>query len=94
MADTREHGPLPRLLIALTVVTGLVDAFSYVTLGHVFVANMTGNVVFFGFALAGVGQVSVVASLLAILACRGCLLQAVDPEHLTRESFPVLIGCT
>jgi Protein of unknown function (DUF1275) len=37
----------------LTVVTGLVDAFSYLVLGHVFVANMTGNVVFLGFALAG-----------------------------------------
>jgi len=31
----------------------LVDAFSYLALGHVFVANMTGNVVFLGFALAG-----------------------------------------
>jgi uncharacterized membrane protein YoaK (UPF0700 family) len=63
-----EHGPLPRLLIGLTVVTGLVDAFSYLTLGHVFVANMTGNVVFFGFALAGIGGVSAVASLLAVIA--------------------------
>jgi uncharacterized membrane protein YoaK (UPF0700 family) len=34
----------------------------------VFVANMTGNVVFFGFALAGVGEVSVFASFLAIVA--------------------------
>ena len=63
-----EHGPLPGLLIGLTVVTGLVDAFSYLTLGHVFVANMTGNVVFFGFALAGAGEVSTVTSLLAIVA--------------------------
>jgi uncharacterized membrane protein YoaK (UPF0700 family) len=49
----RSHGPLPALLVCLTVVTGLVDAFSYLSLGHVFVANMTGNVVFLGFALAG-----------------------------------------
>jgi hypothetical protein len=68
MPPVADHGPLPRLLLGLTVVTGLVDAFGYVTLGHVFVANMTGNVVFFGFALAGVGGVSVVASLVAILA--------------------------
>ena len=47
------HGPLPPLLLALTVVTGLVDAFSYLVLGHVFVANMTGNVVFLAFGLAG-----------------------------------------
>jgi uncharacterized membrane protein YoaK (UPF0700 family) len=66
-ADSR-HGPLPVFLVCLTVVTGLVDAFSYLSLGHVFVANMTGNVVFLGFALAGVGEISIVASLLAVLA--------------------------
>jgi uncharacterized membrane protein YoaK (UPF0700 family) len=53
----RPHGPLPVLLVCLTVVTGLVDAFSYLSLGHVFVANMTGNVVFLGFGLAGVGEI-------------------------------------
>jgi uncharacterized membrane protein YoaK (UPF0700 family) len=36
MAAERAHGPLPALLGCLTVVTGLVDAFSYLTLGHVF----------------------------------------------------------
>jgi len=41
-----RHGPLPPLLLSLTLLTGLVDAFSYLVLGHVFVANMTGNVVF------------------------------------------------
>jgi uncharacterized membrane protein YoaK (UPF0700 family) len=68
MDAARPHGPLPVLLVCLTVVTGLVDAFSYLSLGHVFVANMTGNVVFLGFALAGVGEISIVASLLAVLA--------------------------
>jgi uncharacterized membrane protein YoaK (UPF0700 family) len=68
MAADRPHGPLPVLLVGLTVVTGLVDAFSFLRLGHVFVANMTGNVVFLGFALAGVGEVSIVASLLAVVA--------------------------
>ena len=57
---------LPPLLVALTVVTGLVDAFSYLVLGHVFVANQTGNVVFFAFALAGVGGFSATASVAAI----------------------------
>jgi uncharacterized membrane protein YoaK (UPF0700 family) len=68
MTADRPHGPLPVLLVCLTVVTGLVDAFSFLTLGHVFVANMTGNVVFLGFGLAGAGNVSIVASLLAVLA--------------------------
>jgi len=39
-------------LLMLTFATGLVDAISVLVLGHVFVANMTGNVVFLGFWLA------------------------------------------
>src|SRR5690242_10489541 len=50
----------------MTVVTGLVDATSYLKLGHVFVANMTGNVVFLGFGIAGAGGISVWASLTAL----------------------------
>jgi uncharacterized membrane protein YoaK (UPF0700 family) len=61
-----KDGLLPPLLVTLTAVTGLVDAFSYLVLGHVFVANMTGNVVFFAFALAGVAGFSVTASVTAI----------------------------
>jgi uncharacterized membrane protein YoaK (UPF0700 family) len=63
-----RHGPLPPLLLSMTLVTGLVDAFSYLLLGHVFVANMTGNVVFLGFALAGAPGFSVTASLTAVAA--------------------------
>jgi uncharacterized membrane protein YoaK (UPF0700 family) len=61
-----RHGPLTPMMVALTLVTGLVDAASYLKLGHVFVANMTGNVVFLGFALAGAGGLSASASLIAI----------------------------
>ena len=61
-----RHGPLPPLMLAMTVVTGLVDAFSYLALGHVFVANMTGNVVFSGFAIAGAAGFSLAASLVAL----------------------------
>jgi uncharacterized membrane protein YoaK (UPF0700 family) len=61
-----KYGLLPPLLVGLTVITGLVDAFSYLTLGHVFVANMTGNVVFLAFGLVGVGGFSVARSLVAI----------------------------
>ncbi len=49
-----------------TLVTGLVDAASYLKLGHVFVANMTGNVVFLGFALAGASGLSAGSSLVAL----------------------------
>jgi uncharacterized membrane protein YoaK (UPF0700 family) len=67
VGDRRADGPLPSLLLGMTVVTGLVDAFSYLSLAHVFVANMTGNVVFLGFGLAGAGNIAVTASLVAIL---------------------------
>jgi uncharacterized membrane protein YoaK (UPF0700 family) len=63
-----RHGPLPPVLISMTVVTGLVDSFSYLTLGHVFVANVTGNIVFLGFALAGAPGFSIGASLTAVVA--------------------------
>src|ERR1700761_170330 len=63
---TGRHGPLPPLLVSMTLVTGLVDAFSYLVLGHVFVSNMTGNVVFLGFALAGAPGFSVGASAVAL----------------------------
>jgi len=59
-------GPLPELLLTLTAVTGLVDAVSILALGRVFVANMTGNVVFAGFALAGAPGFSLSASLFAL----------------------------
>ena len=66
LAQDARHGPLPLLLIVLTVVTGLVDAVSYLKLGHVFVANMTGNVVLLGFAAAGVAEFSAAVSLVAM----------------------------
>jgi len=63
-----RNGPLPPLLISMTLVTGLVDAFSYLVLGHVFVANMTGNIVLLGFALAGAPGFSITASATALAA--------------------------
>jgi uncharacterized membrane protein YoaK (UPF0700 family) len=65
---SERHGPLPPLMLVLTVVTGLVDAFSYLLLGHVFVANMTGNVVFLGFAIAGAAGFSLSCSFTALAA--------------------------
>ncbi|GAB3073415.1 YoaK family protein [Intrasporangium mesophilum] len=60
------HGPLPLLLVALTVFTGIVDAVSILALGRVFVANMTGNVVFVGFAVAGAPGFSLRASVVGL----------------------------
>jgi uncharacterized membrane protein YoaK (UPF0700 family) len=60
------HGPLAALMLVLTVLTGVVDAVSILSLGRVFVANMTGNVVFVGCALAGAAGFSLAASLSAL----------------------------
>jgi uncharacterized membrane protein YoaK (UPF0700 family) len=58
-------------LIALTFSTGLIDAVSFISLGHVFTANMTGNIVLLGFAVGGATGLSAArsgASLLAFMA--------------------------
>lgn len=60
-------------LLTLTAVTGLVDAVTYLAMGHVFVANMTGNVVFLGFSLDRSSGLSPVAS---VTAAAGFLLGA------------------
>lgn len=61
-----HHGVLPPLFLLLTFVAGCVDAVSFLGLGRLFVANMTGNVVFVGFAWAGAQTLSAENSLLAL----------------------------
>lgn len=58
--------PLTRALLVLTFTTGLVDAVSYLGLGRVFTANMTGNVVLLGFGVAGSRGLPVVAPLVSL----------------------------
>src|SRR5260221_11277475 len=55
-------------LLGMTAVTGLVDAVSFLSLGRVFTANMTGNVVLLAFATAHVSGLSIARSLTALLA--------------------------
>jgi uncharacterized membrane protein YoaK (UPF0700 family) len=66
--ETRINNTLPLLLHIATTVTGLIDAISYLALGHVFTANMTGNVVFLAFAVAGAPGLSIARSLTALIA--------------------------
>jgi len=67
-AGGAKHGPLPGLMLLLTLVTGMVDAISYLALGPVFVAQMTGNVLVLGFSMAPGSQFSTARSLVAIAA--------------------------
>jgi uncharacterized membrane protein YoaK (UPF0700 family) len=63
--DDRD-GPLPALLLALTVVAGVLDATTILRLGHVFVSTITGNIVFLGLAASGARGFAVITSALAI----------------------------
>src|SRR6201987_2429344 len=74
-SSTKGERILYGSLYCLTFVTGLVDAGSYVAMGHVFTANMTGNVVFLGFAFGGVPGLSIARSATALgFALAGGLL--------------------
>jgi uncharacterized membrane protein YoaK (UPF0700 family) len=53
-------------LLVMTFSTGLIDAVSYLGLGRVFTANMTGNIVLLGFGIAGGAGLPVVAPLVSL----------------------------
>ncbi len=55
-------------LLMLTFATGLVDAISVLVLGHVFVANMTGNVIFLGFWFVPHSGVDLTAAAVAFVS--------------------------
>src|SRR5712675_2764168 len=59
---------IPYVLLGMTGVTGLVDAVSFLSLGRVFTANMTGNIVMLAFATAHVSGLSIARSLTALLS--------------------------
>jgi uncharacterized membrane protein YoaK (UPF0700 family) len=54
MAGEAHERRMVALLLILSMTTGLIDAVSVLGLGKVFTANMTGNIVFLGFAFAGI----------------------------------------
>ena len=73
-------------LLLLTFATGLVDAVSVLELGHVFVANMTGNVIFLGFWLAPDTVVDVTAALVAFICfVTGAILGGRLARHLDSD---------
>ncbi|WP_307815877.1 YoaK family protein [Myceligenerans indicum] len=54
------------LMLVLTFTTGIIDAVGYLGLDRVFIANMTGNVVILGMALAGGDDLPIAGPLLAL----------------------------
>jgi uncharacterized membrane protein YoaK (UPF0700 family) len=87
--ETRLNHTLPLLLHVATAITGLIDAISYLALGHVFTANMTGNVVFLAFAVAGAPGLSITRSLTALIAFLiGALIGGRVATRLSEVSTP------
>jgi len=91
-ASSLRH-PLARALLVMTFTTGLVDAVSYLGLGRVFAANMTGNIVLLGFGIAGSAGLPVVAPLVSLgaflagSAAGGMLARTTGdrhPQHIAR----------
>ncbi len=88
-AATITH-PLTRALLVLTFTTGLIDAVSYLGLGRVFTANMTGNIVLLGFGIAGSGGLPVIAPMVSlgaflVGAASGGILAARLASHHSRH---------
>jgi uncharacterized membrane protein YoaK (UPF0700 family) len=74
------------MLLMLTFAAGSVDAISYLGLGHVFTAMMTGNTVLLGLALAQGEALAALRSILALIGFAiGVFVGAVIVE---RESEP------
>ena len=73
-------------LLLLTFATGLVDAVSVLVLGHVFVANMTGNVIFLGFWFVPHSGVDMMAAVVAFVSfVSGTVLGGRLARHLDHD---------
>ena len=72
-SQARQDRGMPRVvenspLLLLTVVSACMDAISYLGLGHVFPANMTGNTVLLGIGLATGDHTGALRSATALVA--------------------------
>jgi len=68
MPEVRDERPAEASLAVLTAISGLVDAISYVGIGQVFMANMTGNLLILGFAAGDPSRFPLVATAIAVLS--------------------------
>ena len=96
MSETQQAklpstGTPPSILLSMTAVTGMVDAVSFLALGHVFTANMTGNIALLGFAIGGAAGLSVSGSLMS-LTCFA--VGAILGGWMTRKMLPQDSGAT
>jgi uncharacterized membrane protein YoaK (UPF0700 family) len=92
----REHAYLSALweldamLLLLTCVGGSVDAITYLGLGHVFTANVTGNTILLGIAIGQGLSANVVRAGLSLLGfCMGAAIGGIlTKQDSRREDWP------
>lgn len=87
--------PQTVIMVGLTVATGVLDAVSFLTLGRVFTANQTGNLLFLGFGIAGQGGLPIVATVVSLGAfvlgaALGARLESTLAGH-QRQWFPAAL---
>ncbi len=88
-------GKSPALpLLLLTVVSASMDATSYLGLGHVFPANMTGNTVLLGIALASGDHPAALRSATALLAflAGAASIGATLPERVSNRAVLAVLA--
>lgn len=68
MTDAKRAQTALFLTIALTFVTGVVDAVGFLALDRVFTGNMTGNIVILGMGVAGADDLPVLGPAIALAA--------------------------
>jgi uncharacterized membrane protein YoaK (UPF0700 family) len=74
-------------LLLLTFGTGMIDAISVLVLGHVFVANMTGNVIFLGFWFVPHTVVDMTAAVVAFVSfLAGAVIGGRFARHLEHDT--------
>jgi uncharacterized membrane protein YoaK (UPF0700 family) len=88
------------LLVGLSVSSGAVDAISYLALGKVFTAFMTGNVVFLGLRIGGAGGQDVARVVISLAAFATGVFVAVKIVKASRGSaiwprrVSIALGCS
>ncbi|MGI5272468.1 YoaK family protein [Nonomuraea sp. CA-218870] len=91
---SRSEGPLPKLLLLITVSSGMLDTVSFFDLGNVFVAAMTGNLVFLGIGMIGLGAFSPAALSLSSYAVGAICGGRLAFLKVTDRGLLLLLGTT
>lgn len=89
-AEAEHHvtGPLA-VAVGLALTAGFVDAFIYLNIAPVFVANMSGNMVRVGIAIGDGDGHAVIASFVAIIAfVAAAVVSAMVVDHRIRAAAP------